>query len=101
MKIKKGDTVKILTGKDRAKTGKVIKVYPKEEKVTVEGLTIYKKHVRPKRQGEKGEVVQVVRPIHFSNVALFCVNCGKAVRVGFRQEEKQKVRYCKNCKGLI
>lgn len=101
MRIKKGDTVKILTGKDRGKTGKVIKVYPKNEKVTVEGLNIYKKHVRPKRQGEKGEIVQVVRPIHISNVALFCGNCGKAVRAGFRLEEKQKVRYCKNCKGII
>lgn len=94
-KIKKGDTVKILAGKDIGKTGKIISV--KNQKVTVEGLNVYKKHVRPKRQGEKGQIVQVVRPINISNVALVCESCRKSVRVGYRLDGKSKFRYCRKC----
>ena len=97
MKIKKGDTVKILTGKDRGKDGKVISVHPKDEKVTVEGLNVYKKHVRPRKQGEKGEVVQVTRPIRISNIGLICSHCNKVTRVGYRFDDDQKLRYCKKC----
>ena len=68
MKIKKGDNVKILAGKDRGKTGKVIKVLPKHERVIVEGFNMVKKHVRPKKEGEKGEVVEIPASIHISNV---------------------------------
>lgn len=101
MRIKKGDTVKILTGKDKGKSGKVIKVSLKDGKVTVEGLNLYKKHVRPKRQGEKGEIVQVVRPINVSNVTLVCPHCNKATRVGHRYENDTKTRYCKKCENKL
>lgn len=97
MRIKKGDTVKILTGKDRGKSGKVIKVYPQAGKLTVEGVNIYKKHSRPKRQGEKGEIVSVVRPIRVSNAAFVCSKCGKPARLGFKIDGERKVRYCKKC----
>ncbi len=68
MSIKKGDNVKILAGKDRGKTGKIIKVLPKHGKVVVEGLNMVKKHVRPKKEGEKGEIVEIPASIHISNV---------------------------------
>ncbi|MCP6720385.1 MAG: 50S ribosomal protein L24 [Patescibacteria group bacterium] len=101
MKIHKGDTVKVLAGKDKSKTGKVIKVNPNNSRVTVEGVNLYKKHVRPKRQGEKGEIVQVVRPINSSNLMLVCSSCNRATRVGYRLENDKKVRYCKKCKSLL
>lgn len=100
-KIKKGDTVKIITGKDRNKTGKVIKVFPKENKITIEGVNIYKKHVRPKRQGEKGEIINITRPLHISNVSLICSHCSKNARIGFIMENKKKIRICKRCKGFV
>ena len=69
MHIKKGDTVKILTGKDKGKTGKVLKAFPKENKVLVEGVNIYKKHERARKEGQKGQVVERAVPIQASNVA--------------------------------
>lgn len=101
MKIKKGDTVKILAGKDRGKTGKVIKVDPKSEKVIVEGLNVYKKHMRPKRQGEKGEIVKISRPMNVSNSMIVCPNCKRPTRVGSRLEKDNKFRYCKKCQSRI
>jgi large subunit ribosomal protein L24 len=101
MHIRKGDTVKILTGKDRGKVGKVIKVDLKSRKLIVEGVNLYKKHMRPKRQGEKGEVIQISRPIEVSNLMLVCPSCQEPTRIGFRFEENNKFRYCKKCKGLI
>jgi len=101
MKIKKNDTVKIIKGKDRGKIGKVIAVYPKKGKLSVEGVNMFKKHIRPRRQGEKGEIVEVVRPISISNIALFCPNCHQGVRVGFVIENGIKKRYCKKCKAFI
>jgi large subunit ribosomal protein L24 len=101
LKIKKGDEVIILIGKDRGKKGKVIKVLPKENKVVVEGLNLVKKHNRPKKQGEKGETISVPRPINISNVSLFCSSCGKKTRVGYRLEGDKKLRICKKCQQLI
>ncbi|MDR3558374.1 MAG: 50S ribosomal protein L24 [Candidatus Pacebacteria bacterium] len=69
MHIKKGDTVKILTGKDKGKTGKVLKAFPTEGKVLVEGINMYKKHERARKEGQKGQVVERAVPMHASNVA--------------------------------
>jgi len=101
MHIKKGDTVKITVGKDRGKTGKVTSVDAKLGKLHVEGLNLYKKHVRPRKQGEKGEIVSVARPLDVSNVAIICPNCNKQTRVGQRKDGEKKVRYCAKCKGAI
>jgi len=101
MKIKKGDTIYILTGKDRGKSGKVINISDKGERALVEGLNIYKKHSRPKRQGEKGEIVSVPRPLRISNIAIACSRCDRGVRVGFRMEGDKKVRFCKKCKNVL
>ncbi len=101
MKIKKGDTVLIIKGKDRGRTGKVIKALPRENRIVVEGLNLVKKHIKPRRQGEKGKIVEIPRPISISNVKLICPNCNKPTRVGYKIEKKEKYRYCKKCQGLI
>jgi large subunit ribosomal protein L24 len=97
MKIRKGDNVKMLSGKDRGKTGKVLRVLPKVRKAVVEGLNIAKKHVRPRRQGEKGQRVSVPAPVDISNLALICPKCSKPTRVGYKLTEKNKFRICKKC----
>lgn len=105
MKIKTGDKVKVLAGKDGGKTGKVLQVFVKEEKVVVEGLNLSIKHQRPKKQGEKGQRIQFPAPLNVSNLALICPKCGQATRVGYdvKQEEGKKVksRICKKCKEVI
>ena len=70
MKIKKDDNIIVLTGRDKGKTGKVLKVFPKENKVLVSGINTFKKHQKPTKQGQKGQVVEMDSPIHVSNVAL-------------------------------
>lgn len=99
MKIRKGDQVRVLAGKDRGKTGAVLKVFPKGERISVEGLNLYKKRVKPKRQGQKGETISVSRPFSVSRVMLVCVSCKRPTRAGYRVEKNQKVRYCKKCKA--
>jgi len=101
MKIKKGDQVLVISGKYRGKKGKVIRALPKKEKVVVEGVNIVKKHVRPRRAGEKGQIVQMPAPLHVSNVKLICPHCKKATRVGYKIEAKKKYRICKKCKREI
>lgn len=102
MKIKKGDKVKIITGKDKNKQGKVLQVLPQKEKVVVEGLNLVIKHVRPRRAGEKGQRIQFPAPLHISNVMLVCPKCNKSTRVGYKiLENKKKVRLCKKCKEVI
>jgi large subunit ribosomal protein L24 len=103
MKIKKNDKVLIIKGKDRTKSGKVIKVFPKDSRVIVEGLNIQKKTVRPKREGEKGQIISVAMPIMSHNVELMCPSCGKASKVGSRVAKKGhiKERYCKKCKSTV
>jgi len=97
MKIKKNDTVLIISGKDRGKKGKVLEVFPKEGKLLVEGVNIRKKHVRPKKSGEKGQIVESPSPFFLSNAKLICFKCAKATRVGYKIIEKKKHRICKKC----
>ncbi len=101
MKLKKGDQVKIMTGKDAGKTGKVLTAFPAEDRVTVDGLNLVKKNTRPRRQGEKGQTVMVPRPLPVSRVQLICASCKNPTRVGYRVEGSAKVRYCKKCKATI
>jgi large subunit ribosomal protein L24 len=101
MKIKKGDTVLIIRGKDRGKSGKVVKVIPKENKIVVEGLNLVKKHVKPKRQGEKGKIIEIPAPLYISKVKLICPNCNKPTRVGYKIEGEEKFRICKKCQSKI
>lgn len=101
MKIRKNDQIKILSGKDRGKTGKVLRVMPSSGKILVEGLNLVKKHVRPKKQGEKGQRVSVPAAMDISNVMIVCPKCSKASRLGFKISEKNKFRICKKCKSEI
>ena len=101
MKIHKGDTIKIIIGKDSGKTGKVLKVIPKKDKILIEGLNLFKKHVRPKKTGEKGQTILVPRPINVSNAMILCASCGRPVKIGYRLEGGKKERICKKCKAKI
>ncbi|OGZ44984.1 MAG: 50S ribosomal protein L24 [Candidatus Ryanbacteria bacterium RIFCSPHIGHO2_02_FULL_48_12] len=100
-KIKKGDTVRVLQGKDRSKSAKVIAVLPLKERVVVDGLNMHKRHIKPRRGGKKGEIIQIPAPMHISNVQIVCPSCGKPTRVGYRITETTKVRTCKKCKADI
>ena len=97
MKVKKGDNVLIISGKDKGRTGKIMKALPKELKVLVEGINLKKKHVRPKRQGEKGQIVEIPAALDVSNVKMICPKCGKVTRVGYKIEKDLKSRVCKKC----
>lgn len=101
MKIKKGDQVQIITGKDRGKRGKVLKSIIENGKIVVEGLNIVKKHMRPKKEGEKGKIVEVSMPINVSNVMIVCPKCSKPSRIGYKIEKKNKSRMCKKCNSEI
>jgi len=98
MKIKKGDNIIVISGKDKGKQGKVISVLPEDGKVIVENINLKKKHQRPKTGGKKGEKIEVPRPIPGSTVALICKNCGKPTRVGRQvSPDGKKIRICKKC----
>ena len=106
MKIKTNDQVEILAGKDKGKTGKVLQVFPEDSRASVEGLNLLIKHLRPRREGEKGQRIEFPAPLDMSNLMLVCPKCGKPTRVGYEIREveggkKVKARLCKQCKKLI
>lgn len=101
MKIKINDKVKVITGKDRSKEGKIIQVFPESGRVVVEGLNIMKKHLRPRKKGEKGQIIELSAPMNISNVMLVCSKCAKVTRVGYKFDGKIKKRVCIQCKEYI
>lgn len=102
MKIKKRDTVVVISGRDRGHKGQVLKVLPSQDRIVVEAVHIVKKRVRPKREGEKGQTVESPQPLHISNVALVCPQCGEKVRVGYRGVgASEKKRICRKCQKII
>ena len=102
MKLRKGDMVKVLRGVSRGKTGKILRIFPFDERLTVEGVNLRKKHVRAKRQGQKGQTIEFPAPMHTSKVALVCPKCGKPTRVNMSQNEgEKKRRICKQCLQVI
>jgi len=101
MKIKKGDIVKMMAGKDKGKTGKVAKVIPSEEKIIVEGMNIKKKNMKPRKQGQKGHIAQISAPFYASNAMIICSSCGKETRVGYKIDGDKKTRVCKKCNASI
>lgn len=103
-KIRKGDTVKVLSGEDKDKTGTVQYVYPKKERVIVQGINLVKKAQRPTAMNVRTQtgIIEREGPMHVSKVALVCPNCGKATRVGFDVAENgSKYRVCKKCGNAI
>ena len=90
MKIRKDDNVIVVTGKDKGKQGKVLKVFPKIDQVLVSGINMKKKHARPRKSNQKGQIIEINAPVHASNVML--VEGGKKVRVGYKKQGDKKVR---------
>jgi len=107
MNIHKGDTVLIITGKDKGKEGTVSRAFPQNEKVIVEGHNIVKKHVRPRGQTRQGGVIEKAMPIHVSNVMLKCTECSQPTRVARERrpmgadKKERPVRLCKKCGKVI
>ena len=97
MRIKKGDNVQVLFGNDKGKTGEVLEVNPKADKIIVKDVNIRKKHVKARRQGEESGIISVECPIPTSKVNVVCSKCGKTTKVGYSVEKDQKVRVCKKC----
>lgn len=100
MKIKKGDKVKVLLGKDRGKEGIVEYVLGKDRKVFISGANLYKRHVK-KMQNTEGGIIDIPKPLDISNIALICPNCEKITRIGYKTEKDIKARICKKCKKAI
>jgi large subunit ribosomal protein L24 len=101
MKIKTGDKVIMLAGKDKGKTGKVLQVMTKEAKVVIEGLNLLIKHQRAQKSGEKGQRIQFPSAVAVSKVALVCSKCDKPTRVGYKVEANKKMRTCKKCNEIV
>ena len=102
MKIRKGDTVQVLSGNDKGKTGEVIEVVPKAQKIVVKGVNLRKRHVKPRKQGEEGGIISKESAIHVAKVGLVCPKCGKVTRVGYElDKDGNKVRVCKKCNAKL
>ena len=97
MKIKKGDSVQVLSGNDKGKTGEVLEVIPKEDKIIVKGVNVRQKHVKARKQGDESGIIPVECSIPSSKVNIVCSKCGKATKIGYSVEKDEKVRVCKKC----
>ncbi len=102
IKIRKNDSVYIIVGKDKGKSGRVVKVFKKKGRVLVEGINIVQKHMRPSQKQQQGGIIKKEASIEVSNVMLKCTKCNKATRVGsLMLEDGRKVRVCKKCEEII
>ncbi len=105
MRIKKNDTITVLSGKDKGKTGKVVRVDAERETVVVDGINLHTKFVSPRRAGEKGQQMKIPAHLHWGKVMLMCPHCGKATRVGTHRVQadkgERKERMCKKCQHSI
>lgn len=98
LKVKKNDKVRVISGKDKGKTGKVLRIEPDKNKIYIERINIIKKHTRKKGQNQPGGIISKEGPIHLSNIRVICPNCGKLSRVGFEiKDSGEKVRICRKC----
>ncbi len=101
-RVRKDDTVLIITGRNRGKTGKVLRVLPKDDRVVVEGVNIIKRHTKARGIARQAGIIEREAPVHLSDVMLVCPNCQKAARVGFTTgEDGDKVRTCRQCGEAI
>lgn len=101
MKIKKGDTVQILSGNDKGKKGEVLETIPKTERIVVKGINVRKKSVKPKKQGEEGGIIPLECSIPSSKANVICPKCGKATKIAIKVEDNKKIRICKKCGATI
>jgi len=95
--VKKGDTVKVLSGKDKGKTGKIVTVIPEERKVVVEGINVATTHNKPRKQGDRGGIIKKEVPLYASKVINVCPKCKKTTRLAHKIVNGEKVRVCKHC----
>ncbi|MDI7259918.1 MAG: 50S ribosomal protein L24 [Thermodesulfobacteriota bacterium] len=96
--IKKNDLVMVTNGKEKGKSGRVLKVIPEKERVIIEKINFIKKHSRPQGQQKRGGILEKEAPLHISNVMLLCEKCNKSVRIGYRVlEGGKKARFCRKC----
>jgi large subunit ribosomal protein L24 len=101
-KIRKGDTVQVIKGNDRGKTGKVLTLFIQEGKAIVEGINLKKKHKRKTQQDQQGGIVSIEAPISIANIMLVCKHCNRPCRVGFTTlKDGTKSRFCKSCKEVL
>ncbi len=96
-KIRKGDTVEVLAGKDKGKRGEVVRVNLKKEAVIVSGVNIVKKAMKKRSQQDQGGIAEVEAPLNISNVGIVCKKCGKPVRIGYKIDGDKKIRVCRKC----
>ena len=101
MNIRRDDTVIVLSGKDKGKKGKVLVADPKGGKVIVEGVSIAKRHTKPRKQGEEGGIISKETPIYACKVMVVCPKCGKGTRVAHKIEDGKKSRICKKCGAIL
>lgn len=103
MKFKKGDEVIVTMGKDSGKKGKIEALFPREGKVLVAGVNIYKRHAKPQGEDKKGGIIDLPKPLAFSKISLVCPKCSKPTRVGYQVDPKSKtkIRVCRKCQGTI
>ena len=100
--VKKDDLVMIVAGKDKGKSGKVLRVLPEKERVLVENLNLIKRHTRPSQSNSEGGIIEKEAPIALSNVQLLCPGCNKPARTGLKVlEDGSKVRFCKKCNEIV
>ena len=97
MNVKKGDTVIVLSGKDKGKQGKVLGTVPKSTKIVAEGINMVTCHIKPRKQGEEGGIVKREAAIYASKVQVVCPKCDKGTRVAYEIKDGKKVRVCKHC----
>ncbi len=101
MKLKKGDEIKVVKGKDAGKTGKIEKIFTKENKVLIPDVNQYKRHKKSRMAGEQSEIITITKALPVSNVALICPSCKKQTRVGYKMEGTVKVRVCRKCDAKL
>ena len=101
MKIRRGDKVKVISGKDKGREGVVEKVYKKANKILIPGINIYKKHIKKNEKMPQGGIIEVPRPLDISKVMLICPKCGKTTRIRIERKDGKKIRLCKKCNSYI
>ena len=101
MKLKKGDTIIVMAGRDAARQGKIERVYTKQSTVMVDGVNMYKRHIKKSEQTPEGGIVELPRAINVSKVALLCPKCKKPTRIGYKIEKQKKIRICRKCSAAL
>lgn len=102
MKLKKGDNIIVIAGKDKGRKGKIEKIFPKLGSVLLPGINVYKRHTKSRGEKQPGGIIDIIKPLSISSVALLCSRCGKPTRVGYRVgKDGTKSRICKKCQAII